>query len=146
MAGKSSTPTHLPGNRSKKSQPQVNHAKTKKNLWVLGLIRETQALRLRSPFPGLKQMSHHKVYTNIYHSIVFGSGSPEHIPKETVCLKIQGAVSQKKPPAATCTVPLQHSATALFLCSPRQKILRRKKEGRRFRNDLQFQFHVSATD
>ena len=124
--------------------------KNQEKLRVLGLIGETQAFQLSSSFSGLKQMSHHRVYTSIYYSGFFlQSRIPRGYPKGNwtfVCLKIQEVVSQEKPQAATCTVHVQHSSTDLFLWSPRQKIPKWKKEGGRFRNDLQLQFHISATD
>lgn len=61
--------------------------KNQEKLRVLGLIGETQAFQLSSSFSGLKQMSHHRVYTSIYYSIFFYKAeSPEDIPKETELL------------------------------------------------------------
>lgn len=53
--------------------------KNQEQLWVVGLIGETQAFQLSSSFSGLKQMSHHRVYTSIYYSVFFTKQDPQRI-------------------------------------------------------------------
>lgn len=151
LAVKSTTSPRLPGNKqAARSQP----CKTKKKPWVLRFVRNTY-IWLEIILFWFKTHQPPQRFAQTFATAIVTKQDPRSTSKgkHTFFFFLLKDSRNSKPgegESKSQAGDLHHQSVA-FTCwfvtaALRQKILKWKKKGRRFRTDLQPWFHVSATD